>query len=232
MGKKREVPTPDADGVLRTGIYQRRVVPKHITIEESQKLLLDWFEKPSGARSIRDWLNGHLAGLAKIISPYRDAKGGTEYALDLGDGWQGYHLADDLPEKVLDAIDCQNEIRVMQSHIAEDNSLEGDLGFVVDAAFRLGRMTHKLQIRDFEPLVRAELGRRDRKKGTGALLTDEQWQLVKNYIDRRVRRGLSAAKAAEEASSQLRTGSFNDLLGQAIEIQAGTLANRYSKRNN
>jgi len=104
-------------------------------------------------RSINVWVAEWMENLAEGIKPHLDEQGHKEYALDLGDGWQGYRLADDLSEQVRDLIDCMNELRVLSSHISSEDTLSGDLTWVVFTSFKLGRLAEKIQIRRFEPLV-------------------------------------------------------------------------------
>jgi len=151
--KSTNSPEPDADGILRTGIYQRRIVPEELTPKESEKRLEASFEKLATPRSIQEWLGDWLQHLASIIRPHLDESSRTRSSLDLGDGWKFYRIAEDLPEQVRDAIDCQNEVRSMMCHIGDDDSLTGSLDWVVHTAFRLGRMSEKMKIRPFEPDV-------------------------------------------------------------------------------
>jgi len=169
--KKHEAPRPDEDGILRTGIYQRRVVRKQMSPEEFQKKVEASFEKLATKRSINVWVAEWMENLAEGIKPHLDEQGHTEYALDLGDGWQGYRVADDLPEQVRDLIDCMNELRVLSSHISSENTLSGDLTWVVFTSFKLGRLAEKIRIRPFEPLVKKGIGKveksRDDRKTAG-----------------------------------------------------------------
>lgn len=58
---------------------------------------------------------------------------------------------------MLDAIDCMHQVRSMSDHIGDDDSLTDDLGWIISAAFHLGRISEKMKIRPFEPFVRSRM---------------------------------------------------------------------------
>lgn len=47
-------------------------------------------EKVANPRTINGWLDEWMSFLANIIAPHVVETGQTHYALDLGEGWQGY----------------------------------------------------------------------------------------------------------------------------------------------
>ena len=100
MGKKNRPLEPDADGILRTGIYQRRTVPEYISPEESERCFKEWIDKLKNRPSIQAWLNDWLECCAEIIRPHIDDNGHKIYALNLGDGWLPYRIADEIPDSV------------------------------------------------------------------------------------------------------------------------------------
>ncbi len=63
----------------------------------------------------------------------------------------------------------------------------------------------------------------------GALLTDRQWDQVKNFIERKKKAGVSVAAACRQASAQLATSSFPRIRSR-IEISAGALQKRWTNR--
>lgn len=60
-------------------------------------------------------------------------------------------------------------------------------------------------------------------------LTQEQWQMVKTFIGRKVKEGVSAAEACRQAERQLKTGKFPKIEGR-IHIGADALRRRWTNR--
>lgn len=129
--------------------------------------------------------------------------------------------------KAIDAVEELNELRVALMHLSENGSRD----FLFVTAFRCGWMYKQMQMRDFEHYVRSERGRRKRRPETGARLTNDQWEIVREFIAKRVGRRDSAKAACEAAEAQLATGTLRGLEGQRIKISAKRLQNRWSKRN-
>lgn len=234
---------PDADGVLRTGIYQRRVVPRKKTeAERDADFEALWQSLGGPTQTIREWLKKTTDGIIESVMPHlafddNCQSGLTYFALPVpGKKW--VRVADNVSvewqEYVNDANEAVCQIRVLEHHIAADDSLTGDLQWVVQNAYRLGRTIERMQIRPFEPIVKTELSRRKKRgarKKTETRLTDPQWKLVEEFIRRRRAAGDSAAKACDKASAQLLTGTFPRLKDQEIEISSKRLQNLWSERN-
>ena len=221
MGK-RKTPQPDADGFLRTGIYQRRVVPEDIPPEEAERRLEESFEKLANPRSIHSWLNEWLECLADIIRPYLDTNSKQRYALNLGDGWKFHRVASELPDQVRDAIDCQNEIRILLDRTGDDDSLAGDLGWVVNTAFRLGRMTEKMKIRPFEPLARTGAKVHGGGSEGAAIVNAGHAELHKQY-QREVE------KVMQERS--LKYTPASEIVGETFGVDGRTVRNHTTNPN-
>jgi hypothetical protein len=241
MGKKIRPAKPDPDGVLRTGIYQRRVVRLPKTDEELDADFQALWESLQGPKqTIHEWLNGCIQEIVECVTPYLQfddqiVSGSSYLALPIP-GQKLVRVADNISaewhEYVNDANEAVTQIRILKHHIAEDDSLAGELQWVVQNAYQFGRTVERMQIRPFEPIVATELSRR-KKRGIHRKhekrLSDSQLKVVMDYVKRRTQKGDTAAKACSQASAQLLTGTFPRLKGKAIEISAKRLQNIWSK---
>lgn len=164
MPKKPSPPKPDADGFLRTGIYQRYVGPqRYSSADEIEELMEDWCEglnapAEEDISELRQWLRAILA--PHIDGPFSDAEARTPattyYALDFGNGIKIYRAKPSLTEQARNAIDALNAIRIAEIHLAED----GKRDWLYRAAFKIGMLYERIQIRPYEPLV--GIGKRQR----------------------------------------------------------------------
>lgn len=227
MGKKHKALQPNADGFLRTGIYQRRAVPEDISPEKSERRFKEWIDKLKNRPSIQAWLNDWLECCAEIIRPHIDDNGHTTYALNLGDGWRPYRIVDEISDsveaaQVRDAIDCMNEVRSMSGHIGDDDSLTGDLGWVINAAFRLGHMSEKMKIRPFEPLVAS------RKRSDAALHKINRYKPSSEELKHKAKDAIKLAEA-EYPTRKSDTDFIKTKAAESLDISKRALNLRLNK---
>jgi len=72
MGKKKKPPQPYADGIIRTGIYQRRVTPQKMAGDELGAALDQWADEAN--RSASERLEGIRQELQRITENPDDAE--------------------------------------------------------------------------------------------------------------------------------------------------------------
>lgn len=225
--------TPDPDGKLRTGIYERDCRPsKKMSPAKFQEYMEQRILNQPPQPTIHQWLDQHLEYFASILRPYVKPAGPNSWRLlNMGEGWQGYQVEDGIDEVCRDAIEGMDTIHLLESHLDNNGKLDGDLAFVIQQTYNLGRIVERIRIRPFEPFVLSERGRRKRPKGTGAKLTSEQWPHVRTFIQTRIKKKDKVAEACAAARSQLLTGTLRGLQGTRIDISVKRLQNRWTKRN-
>ena len=155
---------------------------------------------------------------------------GKVISVEFGEGRVGYRTLPAFEESTVEANQARDALEILHEAGEVAHCLGKDEIGLFETAFRLGQLCERINIRPFEPHVLSEKGRRNRKLGTGARLTADQWAHVEEFIRTRTSHGLSAAKAAEEAASQLRSGAFKALTDVVVDLEAKTLENRYSRR--
>lgn len=159
MAKKSKVPTPDPDGILRTGIYQRRVGRAPRLTDDEVEAALDRMVEDLGKPAIeslseiREWLKP--IAMAVLEGPLEKDKtspapGATYRNLDLGEGPQIFRVR--LPEngsveteQALNAIEALDEIRVVELNVGSNQD------FLFRATLRLGRLIERIHVRRHEP---------------------------------------------------------------------------------
>lgn len=232
MGKKRKRPEPDADGILRTGIYERNVAPPpRATAKEIEAAIVSLeslrglprgkapskpAKPPALAQprpSIRDWFNQWRSGLAEVIRPHvallEILQPHLSYkSLDIGDGYRWYALSADAPEEVRDAIDAMNGLRVLEHHVGEDDTLtpQGQLAWVVQFAYRFGRIVERMEVRPFEPLVAESLARKPGQRKGAAIVNADHAELHSQYqseVASLMATGMKYYPAADEVGQKL-----------------------------
>ena len=216
-------------------------MPPRVPIEEARQAMermCNWHNM-----SVAEHLQIIRNSLQPLIVPFVELVNDIESCLtvrghyrnfDMGNGFSTYRilpLMDDgsiRAEQARSAMDALDEIQVVEHNIGKDEN------FIFKGALRLGMQLERISIRPFEPLVAAEKSRRKsasetRKKTTK--INDDQWLLVRKYIQQRIKAGDTAAKACDRVASQLRTGTFKALPSVRIETAAKTIQNRWSVRN-
>jgi hypothetical protein len=134
----------------------------------------------------------------------------------------------------IDAMHAKLIIQRMSQVLGNPEFNNQIVQYVINDALRLGGILERIHVRPYEPIVKAELSRRKKRgerRKQETILTDRQWNLVKDFISRRTVGGVSAAKACSQASAQLSTGTFPKLKGKRIEISPKSLQNLWSNRN-
>ena len=86
----------------------------------------------------------------------------------MGDGWQGFHVADDLDETCRDAIEGMDAIHLLQLHVDANGDLAADGGkmsWVIQQTYNLGRIIERINaVRPFEHA--AMIGLKKSRKST------------------------------------------------------------------
>jgi len=152
MGKKKKTPKPGADGILRTGIYQRRVTPKKMAGDELGAALDQWADEAN--RPASEHLQAIRDSLKQIAMPFLDGPcsdqqthAGRIRVLDVGEGPQRFSEKPDLDEQARDAIEALEIVRAVA------HNLDGNQDLLFRTTLRLGRLLERIGVRQFEPLV-------------------------------------------------------------------------------
>ena len=210
--KRRHVLKAGPDGVIRSGIYARDVGRKRrrfLTNQEQTDQLQRIAEQPEP--ELIPWLNQmvrwgaeilrpHVAGPFALLAP--DAPG-TCYMADLGQGWQFFSPEGNAPEVVFDAFKLMDVCRLALIH-AEPN---GNPAYLAGAMHRIGRLHERILVREFEPLVATEQGRRKVAADTARSLNEAYTELHPQYqpeVDalQNSGSGLSYEKATAEVAQK------------------------------
>ncbi len=156
--KRKRMTAAEIDAACRAleGLEGLEVSTEDESIPQS-KFVDPWRKHPT----IREWFANYRKGLVESIQPHvvqdSSPQAGCSYKPlpELGEPW--FRLADNLAPEVreaaLDAFDAISDIRSLESHVGEDNTLTGDLAWVIQGAYNLGRAVERMQVRQFEPLV-------------------------------------------------------------------------------
>ena len=186
MAKKKKVPKPDTDGFLDTGIYRRDCRPrKSMTPHEYLEYIEERILNPPPRPTIHEWLDQHLKFFGSILLPYVKRTPGSGELLNIGDGWHGYRVADDLDEPCRDAIDGIKAIDLLQRHVDADGKLADDGGkmdWVIQQSYNLGRIVERINaVRPFELLVMSERGRREGARKAAEVTNEAHTELHSQY---------------------------------------------------
>jgi len=165
MAKKPKLPTPDENGILNYGIYQRYVGPhKKISFDELDEKLREHckeLEKPATERikEIREWLfsvlKPHIIG--PISSKKAHSEPGYHRPLNDGSGSKIYTLAPGITDKGNASVEAQKVQGALDAlynlNIIAHNLEDGNVDSIVRSSIALGQLIERISIRRFEPLV-------------------------------------------------------------------------------
>jgi len=217
MAKKKQATKPDADGVLRTGIYERHVGPP--LPYDSEALQCDQQRcDASSERSLSEQLDVIRLSLRPIIEPFVEqvnqqpelwTQPGKYGVLDIGDGPFRYRQLPSIEsgtpeaEQARDALDALHEIDEIGHCISRDETS------LFQCAVRLGSLLEQISIRPFESLVISS--KKHRTGGSkGAVIANKGRAEIyasvaikyQGDVDRLMRGGLSYNKATEQVAKQ------------------------------
>lgn len=143
------------------------------------------------------WRNIGSACL-KLVRPHvklsSGPSAGFDAALDFGDGYRGYLLDADAPERVFDAIAALKCLRVVCDPTSQTAIVQHD-------AYLLGRLVERLHVRPYEPLVTIGRGTRQRAIAAGktrVLLTPEQQKTAAGDVTALVAKGVRLQAACKQ----------------------------------
>ena len=153
MAKKKKAPKPDVDGILDTGIYRRDCRPrKGVSPHEYLKIMEERILKSPPRPTIHQWLDQYLEYFASFLRPHVKpaGPGGSWRLLNMGDGWRGYQVADDIDEPCRDAIEGMDTIDTLQRQFNAKKKLDRDLAKVIQASYKLGEIVERIWVRQHE----------------------------------------------------------------------------------
>ncbi len=234
MARNRRKATPDADGWLSTGIYSQYVgPPSELTAEEWQRLRN---ERKSRDRSLKADL-GHLRQwLRDIILPHVEGPLQAEQAdpetglfplgddeqyveLDFGDGLGSYRAKADLEPTIVDALAALELLQPVKKCLA------GDADRLYRAAFELGRLCERIQVRPFESLViTAKLRLAASAKGGKATA---KWNKDVERMARKIFSELKVEKVSDDAAYRRTAARLKAEHG--VSLSKDTLKRQLSK---
>ena len=161
MGKKNKTPKPDADGILRTGIYQRHDGPRQSQTPEEFEAGLDRMVA-EGQRANSGRLQEICDSLKSLAIPFLEgplSKGDIDYRklgsikrLDFGNGPQVFRELDALhngsieANQAHDAIQALQEIETIKACFARN----AETSMLMMASVKLGGILARVKIRPFE----------------------------------------------------------------------------------
>jgi len=166
MAKKSKLPTPDENGILNYGIYQRYVGPhKKISFDELDEKLREHceeFEKPATERikEIREWLfsvlKPHITGPISREKARSDP--GYHRPLNDGSGSKIYTLVPGITDKdnaSVEAQEVQGALDALYNLDVIAHNLEaGNVDSIIRSSIALGMLIERISIRRFEPDTR------------------------------------------------------------------------------
>ena len=224
MAKKRKTPAPDADGYLRTGIYERTTpqVPAiryDPAVLQNLQRLLD--------RSLDDELTAIHNLLKPIVEPFLEraespkcdtlTSPGNCEVLDIGDGPCLYRQLPDIEQvsveanQARDAIEALRELREIKHCLGDDKAL-------FRCSLYLGTLLERISVRPFEHsakvggeyIARANEMRPEKRsrKELQREATKALEQAKRDYPDR----GLTTQKERAAESLGIRRSAFYDRL--------------------
>lgn len=216
MARKAKNITADADGYLRTGIYQRYVgqsKPEHRLTAESAKAYVERLNAPvtNELARIKDWLGKII--LPWVEGPLTDQEamkpvGRACYSFDFGGGDSIYRNKPELQRQeqcvidaVRDAIQAWHEMRVI-----EHNLKSGGMNVVLfRSTFRLGQLCERIGVRPFERAAKIGLDK-SRKSAENAKATNEKRAARRpDYnaaVKQRMERGMKYDPACQDVANE------------------------------
>ena len=159
-----------------------------------------------------EWLDNCQDWLAKFIRPHVVEDGRRHFALDLGEGWQGYANPDQfdsdvIEQQVIDACDCMHLVRIIRMHIADDSTLDGDLSWILNHTFAFGVKFQKLRERATERQAKrfdAILQGASQGGQLNAKLKPKQKKEIRSTVSRRMAKGEKKQSICKELAPQIR----------------------------
>ena len=150
--------------------------------------LKEQFPVPKQLRTIPEWLAKFLDDFEEIVKPFADTNGRTLYLVHFGDKWQMCRLADDLPNEARNALEGMNLVKTFLHHIDDDGTLTGNLEWVIQCSYSLGRLVERIPSWQFVDLAAIGQSTRkaqsDRGKQKRIFKTDEEKQQAFEIIGR------------------------------------------------
>ena len=208
MGKRKTADvTPDPDGFLRTGIYERYVGPPRSRSPDEQKQYIAWLRKQD--RSAAGELQGIRERLVPLVKSHvtvydvepADIHTPVSGKLNFGAGRKWFHHAgsSDQINEVLYALDCIDTVEQLLDAQTVDQAS------VLRVMFQLGQFYERIQIRPFEPLVRSELGRRKGSRLAASVTNADHIELHTEFgkaVEKYMKLGVKYTPATEKVATE------------------------------